>query len=123
MYLFIELFIYACIYFFISTHVNFGHVSPEKDRPLIQLTIRKLALFEDLAETLAEFQVALVLGAFDKLFKLIRAGLLLLGGLLLVHGLSLVWLSLVRLALVRLLKNKTKNNILEFSKEQRRSAC
>lgn len=69
-----------------------------------QLTIRKLALFEHLAETLAEFQVALVLGAFDKLFELIRAGLLLLGGLLLVHGLRLVWLSLVRLGLVWLLK-------------------
>lgn len=71
----------------------------------IQLTVSKLALLQHLAESLAEFQVTLVLGAFDKLFELIRAGLLLLGGLLLVHGLSLVWLSLVRLGLVWLLKN------------------
>lgn len=82
--------------------------------PTIQLTIGKLALFEHLAETLTEFQVTLVLGAFDKLLELIRAGLLLLGGLLLVHGLSLVWLSLVRLGLVRLLK-KADRGTLELS--------
>lgn len=79
----------------------------KKTSPLIQLTICKLALFKHLAETLAEFQVALVLGALNELLQLIRASLL-LGGFLLVHGLRLVWLSLVRLGLVRLLKRTKK---------------
>lgn len=60
------------------------------------LTIRELALFQHLAEALAELVVALALGALDELFELIGAALLLLRGLLLVHGL--------RLLLVRLLK-------------------
>lgn len=58
------------------------------------LTVSKLALFKHLTEALAEFVVALVLGTIDELFELIGAGLLLLRGLLLVHGL---WLLLVRL--------------------------
>ena len=63
------------------------------------LTVSKLALFEHLTEALAESQVTLVLCTFNKLFKLIRARLLLLLlRLLLVHGLSLV----------RLLKKKQK---------------
>lgn len=65
-------------------------------------TISELALFQHLAEALAELIVALVLGTLDELFELIRAGLLLLRGLLLhVHGL---WLLLVGgLSLVRFL--------------------
>lgn len=72
------------------------------------LTISKLALFEHLTEALAELEVALVLGTVDELFELIGTGLLRLGGRLLVHGLWLLLvhgLSLVRLGLVRLLKD------------------
>lgn len=67
-------------------------------------TVSKLALFEHLAEALAELQVALVLSAIDELFELVGAGLLL--RVLLVHGLRLLLvhgLGLVRLGLVRLL--------------------
>lgn len=72
------------------------------------LTVSELALFEHLTEALAEFEVALVLGTINELFELIGAGLLLLRGLLLVHGLWLLLvhgLSLVWLGLVRLLKD------------------
>lgn len=56
------------------------------------LTISESALFEHLTEALTEFEVALVLGTLNELFDLIGAGLLLLlRGLLLVHGLGLVW--------------------------------
>ncbi|TNN75514.1 hypothetical protein EYF80_014326 [Liparis tanakae] len=65
-----------------------------------------------IAEALAELEVALALGALDELLELVGAALLLLRGLLLVHGLRLllvhgIWLLLVhglRLLLVRLLK-------------------
>lgn len=66
-----------------------------KDVSIVRLTVCKLALFEHLAEPLTEFQVTLVLGALDELFELIGAGLLLLWDLLVVHGLTLVWLGLV----------------------------
>lgn len=56
-------------------------------------TIVRLALFEHLAEALAELVVVLVLGTLNELFELIGAGLLLLRGLLLVHG--GLWLLLV----------------------------
>lgn len=77
-------------------HTN-NHVSSS-----LSLTVSKLALLQHLTETLTEFQVTLVLGTFNELFQLVRAGLLLRGlllvhglWLLLVHGLTLVWLGLV----------------------------
>lgn len=81
------------------------------------LTVSELALFEHLTEALTEFQVALVLGTFDELFELIGAGLLLLRGLLLVHGLWLLvhglWLLLVHgLTLVWLLKKQKADGVI-----------
>lgn len=83
-------------------------------------TICKLALFEHLAEALAQFEVTLGLGALDELFELVGAGLRRLLGLLLVHGLSLVrlslvWLTLVRLSLVRLLVRDVRPGRLRVS--------
>lgn len=63
--------------------------------PVSGHSVSKLALFENLTEAFAQFEVALVLGTLDELPELVRASLLLRRHLLLVHGL--------RLGLVRLL--------------------
>lgn len=80
----------------------------------LPLTVSKLALFEHLTEALTEFQITLVLSAFNELFELIGTGLL-LRGLLLVH---VLWLLLLvhglGLALVWLLKD-TKRMIKLFT--------
>lgn len=54
----------------------------------VLLTISKPALFEHLTESLAEFQIALILGALQELFHLVGTSLLLR---------LLLWLLLVGL--------------------------